>query len=167
MTNRIHPLLDVTFKPIESEVLHYADGKLLLSGTPLKCLKIIDNRFKVFVDYGFKGNSRYANEKSDYYVIDQKANNALLLPAFQDYGSIVHTLTKRIEKETASRPASDFISDIKVLVLTTHNLVNDGWIFTQELNGNVTAEQIEENEKKSFPSDTELKAWILEKAEDF
>jgi hypothetical protein len=137
---------------------------LYQSGSPLKCLKIIDNRFKVYVDYGFKGNSRYANEKSDYYVLDLQDNDALLLPSDNDYGSIVATLTEKAESE---RPVTDFVTDVKVMVLTMTHLVHDGWLFTQEQNGDVVAFQPNLNEKKRFATDEKLKSWILDKAQDF
>ena len=98
MVDRIQPIRTFRFKPFTSEVLEYKNGKLLLSRTPLKCLKIIENRFKVYVDYGFKGNARYANDKSDYYVVDM-LDNTMLLPEDNDYGSIVDSLQKKAESE--------------------------------------------------------------------
>lgn len=167
MTNRIYPLLDIKFRVIESETLHYMDNKLQFHDIPLKCLKIIDNRFKVYVDYGFKGNSRYANEKSDYYVIDMNSDNALLLPNHNDYGSIVHSLNQQVETENRNRPALDFVSDIKVITLTMTHLVHDGWLFTQEANGDIVAFQPDWQEKKQFADDDSLKAWLLDKATEY
>lgn len=164
MANRVHPIRIIKFRPIESEILTYSQGILHQSGSPLKCLKIIDNRFKVYVDYGFKGNSRYANEKSDYYVIDLHDSDALLLPSDNDYGSIVATLAEKADSE---RPMTDLVSDVKVLVLTMTHLVHDGWLFTQEQNGDVVAFQPDYREKKRFSTDDKLKAWILDKAQDY
>ena len=164
MPERIQPIAKINFKKFENEVIEYKDNKLFVHKTPVKCLKVIDNRFKVYVDYGFKGNSRYADDQSDFYVVDIKQNDALLLPSSNDYGSIVATLEEQADKE---RPLTNYVSDIKVMVLTMTNLVHDGWLFTQEANGDIVALQPDDGEKKRFADDDKLKKWVLDKALDY
>lgn len=164
MPERIQPIGKIQFKKFESEVIEYTGEKLMVSRTPVKCLKIIDNRYRVYVDYGFKGNSRYADDQSDYYVVDTKDNNALLRPSSNDYGSIVATLEEQAEKE---RPLAPFVSDMKVVVLTMTHLVHDGWLFTQEANGDVVAFQPDYPEKKRFANDDLLKKWLLDKSLEY
>ena len=164
MATRIYPLLPVKLKPVKSETLTYSKGTLRMSEIPLKCLKNIENRFKVYVDYKFKGNSRYPNEQSDYYVVDLEEIDTIFLPSHQDYGSIVAVLEEQVEKE---RHVTDFVSDAKVMVLTMSHLVHDGWLFTQEANGEVVAFQPDYGEKKRFSDDEKLKRWVLAKALEY
>lgn len=164
MPQRIQPIAKIDFRKVESEVIEYKNDKLYVSRTPIKCLKVIDRRYKVYVDYGFKGNARYADDQSDYYVIDTGDDNALLLPSSNDYTSIVETLLEKAEKE---RPTELFVSDMKVLVLTMSHLVHDGWLFTQENDGAIVAFQPDLGEKKRFSNDEKLKQWVLNKALDY
>lgn len=164
MTERIQPIAKIQFRKLETEVIEYKGNKLYVHKTPVKCLKVIDNRFKIHVDYGFKGNSRYADDQSDYYVIDMKKDDALLLPSSNDYGSIVATLEEQADKE---RPITNYVSDTKVMVLTMTHLVHDGWLFTQEANGDIVALQPDDGEKKRFADDDKLKQWVLSKSLDY
>lgn len=163
MNKRIYPISQINFRKIESEVIHYVDGRLEVSRVPAKCMKIIEGRYKVYVDYGFKGNSRYADDQSDFYVVDT-LDNSILLPSSNDYGSIVDTLQKKADKE---RPLSVYVSDTKVMVLTMSHLVADGWVFEQEANGDVTATNSEYQEKKRFSDDEKLKKWVLSQSVNY
>lgn len=158
MSKRIQPIADIGFRKMESDSVRYVEDRLEVYRTPVKCMKIIDKRYKVYVDYGFKGNSRYADDQSDFYVVDVQEDNAILKPSSNDYGSIVATLEKKADRE---RPLSAFVSDAKVLVLTMAQMVADGWEFEQEANGDILATNDATSEKKRLSDDSKLKQWIL------
>ncbi|PGK51826.1 hypothetical protein CN918_28960 [Priestia megaterium] len=167
MQNRIAPLINISFKEADTDSLKYEHNKMFIyNDCPLKCLKIIDSRFKVYVDYGFKGNSR-GSDKSDYYVYDIE-KEVILAPTYNDFGSIVASLEKIAELEKPfEEKIAPFISDTKTLVLTMQNLTSDGWEFTQNEDGDILANNTDFQEHKKFSDDAKLKKWILLKAEEY
>jgi hypothetical protein len=165
---RIQPISkNITFKTFESDSLEYREDKLFIYNTiALKCLKIIGERFKVYVDYGFKGNARYANDRSDYYVVDTK-DKSILHPSDNDFGSIVASLEEKLDKETPfEEKIAPFVTDIRVVTMTVQNLVRDGWRFEELSNGHLEVIH-EDGTRKLFKDESKYKEWIFEQVENF
>ncbi|HFJ9376538.1 hypothetical protein CN384_07665 [Bacillus thuringiensis] len=160
---------DEKFKPFTSETLEYRDGKLFMANSDIsfKCLKVIGNRYKIFVDYGFKGNARYADDKSDYYVVDTK-DNTLLKPLDYKFKTIVSSLEEKFDNETPIElKIAPFVTDTRVFTLTLQNLINDGWVFSELENGDLKVKNKEEQQEKVFKDEQKFEAWIFSESKNY
>ncbi|MDF2881280.1 MAG: hypothetical protein K0R54_1837 [Clostridiaceae bacterium] len=165
---RIQPINNnLLFKQYVGDSLEYREDKLFIyKSVALKCLRIIGERYKVYVDYGFKGNSRFANDKSDYYVVDTM-DNTILCPTDNDFGSIIASLETKLEKETPfEEKIAPFISETRILTMTVQNLIQDGWRFEEKENGDLEVIH-EDGIKKVFKEENKFKNWILAEAENY
>jgi len=64
---------------------------------PLRCIKVINNKYKLYSDSSFKGNSRMV--QADYYVIDLETNEILKAPADYQASDIIEWLVNGNKKK--------------------------------------------------------------------
>lgn len=115
------------------------------------------------MDYGFKGNFRYGNDKSDYNVVDTRTNT-ILCPDCNDNGSIVAKLERKVEEETPfSEKIAPLVSDIRVMTMTLQNLILDSVRFEELEDGRLQMTD-EEGNQQIFKNDEAFMNWLLEES---
>ena len=90
----------MNYSTIDNGDLVYKEGKLLsihkafakTHETPLKCIKVINTRYKLYSDSGFKGNSR--DVQADYYVVDLNTNSILKIAPDNQAKAIIEWFSK-------------------------------------------------------------------------
>lgn len=133
-------------------------------GLKLKTLRTVDGYFKLVVDYGFKGNARFADDKSDYYILDLHTNKIYGMEE-KDFRFIKNIIQKVVDEIKKPKIQAFLTNDFVVLSQLIHNMTLDNWVFETLINGVISVKN--EDEVFEFEDADKYYKWLMEKAEEY
>lgn len=145
---------------IEGQVYN---GNTKSKSSKLKTLRNYNNEIKIVVDYGFKGNSRYANDKSDYFIADI-INYKVYALRHNDYQLARKLLDGAFEEVKLNSLNNFLVDDIVVTSMTIYNMCNAGWVINEVEDGILFSN---EDEKYTFNDAILFREWLLKKSLEF